>query len=108
MRRRAPAATIEAASCGQTRGRTARSLPKGDQSPMKVLRLLYVLCARAYYARALAEIDLLHPDVPRIVLRLHELEIERRHLCDNCAAANRGQGQGPSTKARELQWHAPV
>lgn len=40
---------------------------------MKVLELLHLTFARAWYRWALREIDPLHPDVPRILLRQREL-----------------------------------
>lgn len=45
---------------------------------MKVLYLLYLVCARSFYRWAMREIDPLHPDVSNIVLRLHELELKHR------------------------------
>lgn len=41
---------------------------------MKILTLLHLALARAFYRWALREIDPLHPDVPRILLRTQELE----------------------------------
>ena len=40
---------------------------------MKILYLLHVTFARAFYTWAMREIDPLHPDVPRILLRQQEL-----------------------------------
>lgn len=45
---------------------------------MKILNLLHVTVACAFYRWALREIDPLHPDVPRLLLRRQELE-ERAH-----------------------------
>jgi Arc/MetJ family transcription regulator len=45
---------------------------------MEVLRLLYLTTARAFYGWALREIDPLHPDVPRLVLRRYELNERAR------------------------------
>ena len=40
---------------------------------MKILNLLHLALAQAFYRWALREIDPLHPDVPRILLRQKEL-----------------------------------
>ena len=40
---------------------------------MKILNLIHVMIAQAFYNWALAEINPLHPDVPRIMLRQQEL-----------------------------------
>jgi hypothetical protein len=40
---------------------------------MKILNLIHVVFARAFYSWALREIDPLHPDVPRIIRRRQEL-----------------------------------
>ena len=45
---------------------------------MKILNLLHVTLACAFYRWALREIDPLHPDVPKLLLRRQELE-ERAH-----------------------------
>ena len=47
---------------------------------MEVLRLVYLTTVRAFYNWALREIDPLHPDVPKLVLRQHELNDRARHL----------------------------
>ena len=36
---------------------------------MKILNLIHVMVAQAFYQWALREINPLHPDVPRIMLR---------------------------------------
>jgi hypothetical protein len=41
---------------------------------MKIISLLHLTLARAFYNWALREIDPLHPDMPRILLRRQELE----------------------------------
>lgn len=51
---------------------------------MQVIRLVYLASIRAFYRWALREIDPLHPDVPRLVLRQYELNerttrLLRRH-----------------------------
>lgn len=45
---------------------------------MDILNLVYVMTARAFYDWALREIDPLHPDLPRLVLRQHELDERTR------------------------------
>lgn len=40
---------------------------------MKILNLIHVMVAQAFYSWALREINPLHPDVPRIMLRRMEL-----------------------------------
>lgn len=45
---------------------------------MKIFSLLHVTIARAFYSWALREINPLHPDVPRIVLRRQQLD-EKAH-----------------------------
>lgn len=47
---------------------------------MKVLNLIHVMFAQAFYKWAMAEINPLHPDVPRIRIRQQELEDKARRL----------------------------
>ena len=47
---------------------------------MKVLRFIHISLASAFYAWALREINPLHQDVPRIVLRQRELQDQSRDL----------------------------
>ena len=47
---------------------------------MNVLKLIQVVLAQAFYRWALREMNPLHPDVPRIVLRQQELADEARRL----------------------------
>jgi hypothetical protein len=47
---------------------------------MKILNLIHVMVAQAFYKWALREIDPLHPDVPRIMLRRQELEDKARRI----------------------------
>jgi hypothetical protein len=44
-----------------------------DNDSMKILNLIHVMLAQAFYDWALREINPLHPDLPRIVLRQKEL-----------------------------------
>jgi hypothetical protein len=47
---------------------------------MKILNLIHVMVAQAFYGWALREINPLHPDVPRIMLRRQELEDKARRI----------------------------
>jgi hypothetical protein len=47
---------------------------------MKILSLLHLTLARAFYSWALREINPLHPDVPRIVLRRQQLDDKAHRL----------------------------
>ncbi len=47
---------------------------------MKILTLLHVTLAQAFYKWAMREIDPTHPDVPRIMLRQKELADKQRQL----------------------------
>jgi hypothetical protein len=47
---------------------------------MKILDLIHVMFAQAFYRWALREINPLHPDVPRIMLRQNELADKARRL----------------------------
>jgi hypothetical protein len=40
---------------------------------MKIVHLIHVMLAQAFYNWALREIDPLHPDVPKIIRRQSEL-----------------------------------
>ncbi|MEO5670679.1 MAG: hypothetical protein ABIR26_08300 [Ramlibacter sp.] len=47
---------------------------------MKILDLIHVMFAQAFYSWALKEINPMHPDVPRIMLRRRELQEKAKHL----------------------------
>jgi len=47
---------------------------------MKILTLLHVTLAQAFYRWAMREIDPTHPDVPRIMLRQQELSDKAQRL----------------------------
>lgn len=47
---------------------------------MNIFRLIRVVLAQAFYRWALSEMNPLHPDLPRIVLRQQELADEARRL----------------------------
>ena len=58
--------------------RTAEAQSATEHGAMKIINLLHVTLACAFYRWALREIDPLHPDVPKLLLRRQELE-ERAH-----------------------------
>jgi hypothetical protein len=47
---------------------------------MKILNMLHLALAQAFYRWALSEINPLHPDVPRILLRQKELADRARRI----------------------------
>lgn len=47
---------------------------------MKVLRLLHLTIAGAFYRWAMAEIDPLHPDLPRILVRQSQIRDQTKDL----------------------------
>lgn len=47
---------------------------------MKVLHLLHVVVAQAFYRWAMKEISPMHPDVPKIMLRQHQLREKHRQI----------------------------
>jgi len=47
---------------------------------MKILDLIHVTFAQAFYSWALREINPLHPDVPRIMLRRRELAEKAKQI----------------------------
>lgn len=59
------------------------AIPSGRPTPsssavsniccMKILNLIHVMVAQAFYSWAMREINPLHPDLPRIMLRQKEL-----------------------------------
>lgn len=57
---------------------------RGGASPtiqvMKILNLLHVVVAQAFYKWAMREINPMHPDVPRIMLRQQELSEKYRRI----------------------------
>lgn len=52
----------------------------GDSQPMKVLDLIHVMCAQAFYSWALREINPMHPDLPRIMMRRQELADKQQRI----------------------------
>lgn len=49
-------------------------------NPMKIIKLLHVVVAQAFYKWAMREINPMHPDVPRIMLRQQELAEKYRRI----------------------------
>ena len=47
---------------------------------MKIIHLLHVVCAQAFYRWAMNEISPMHPDVPKIVRRQQELSEKYRRI----------------------------
>lgn len=47
---------------------------------MKILNFIHVTVAQAFYSWAMREINPLHPDVPRIMLRRQELADKQRQI----------------------------
>lgn len=47
---------------------------------MKILDLIHVMVAQAFYGWAMREINPTHPDVPRILLRQRQLEDKARRV----------------------------
>ena len=47
---------------------------------MKILQLLHVVCAQAFYKWAMNEISPMHPDVPKIMVRQQQLAEKYRRV----------------------------
>ena len=47
---------------------------------MKVIHLLHVVVAQAFYRWAMREINPMHPDVPQIMLRQNQLADKYRRI----------------------------
>jgi hypothetical protein len=47
---------------------------------MKILSLIHLLIAQAFYRWAMREINPLHPDLPRIMLRQNELADKAKRI----------------------------
>jgi hypothetical protein len=47
---------------------------------MKILRFIHLTFAQAYYGWAIREINPLHPDVPKLVMRRQELADQARGM----------------------------
>lgn len=59
---------------------TVRLRPSRDIGGMKIINLLHVVVAQAFYRWAMKEINPMHPDVPRIMLRQQELAEKYRRI----------------------------
>ena len=47
---------------------------------MKILNLIHVMFAQAFYKWAMREINPLHPDLPQILLRQKELDDKAKRI----------------------------
>ena len=47
---------------------------------MKILELIRIWTAQAFYRWAISEIDPMHPDLPRLIVRQRELADQARSL----------------------------
>ena len=47
---------------------------------MKILRFIHLTFAQAFYGWALREIDPMHPDLPRLVMKRQELADQARRM----------------------------
>lgn len=47
---------------------------------MKILRFIHLTFAQAFYGWALREIDPMHPDLPKLVMRRQELADQARRM----------------------------
>lgn len=59
-----------------------QSAAAGDPTiaAMKILQLLHVVCAQAFYKWAMNEISPMHPDVPKIMVRQQQLAEKYRRV----------------------------
>ena len=56
-------------------------LPLGRTiGPMKILHFIHVTFAQAFYGWALREIDPMHPDLPKLVMKRQQLADEARRM----------------------------
>ena len=49
-------------------------------TPMKILNLIHITVAQAFYSWALREINPMHPDLPRIMMRKMELADKSKRM----------------------------
>lgn len=61
-------------------GTTGRRATARHHHGMKILHLLHVVLAQAFYRWAMREINPTHPDVPRIMMRQHQLAEKHRRM----------------------------
>ena len=76
IRRRA-VTNLAAGSRAKTTGIAA---PGGTMADMKIFNFIHVVFAGAFYRWALREIDPMHPDLPRILLRKRELAEKQNRI----------------------------
>jgi len=73
-------ALSQSAGDGCVRYLQAREAGSPTMGPMKILNLLHVVCAQAFYRWAMKEISPMHPDVPKIMVRQHQLAEKYRRV----------------------------
>ena len=54
--------------------------PAPHHGPRKIISLLHVVLAQAFYRWAMREINPMHPDVPKIMLRQQQLAEKYRRI----------------------------
>jgi hypothetical protein len=59
---------------------TGLALSLGPNRFMKILNLIHITVAQAFYSWALREINPMHPDVPRIMMRRRELADKQQQI----------------------------
>jgi hypothetical protein len=65
---------------GRARNLQVASGPAATIAVMKILHLLHVVTAQAFYRWAMKEISPMHPDVPKIMLRQQQLAEKHRRI----------------------------
>jgi hypothetical protein len=73
-------ALSETASNGPVRNLQGVTKLAAIITPMKIINLLHVVCAQAFYRWAMKEINPMHPDVPKIMLRQQQLNEKYRRI----------------------------
>jgi hypothetical protein len=70
----------ESTSHGRVRSLQAESSLTAPSIGMKIINLLHVVLAQAFYRWAMKEINPMHPDVPKIMLRQQQLAEKYRKI----------------------------
>jgi len=70
----------ETTNRGHGRSLQAESRLTAPSVGMKIINLLHVVLAQAFYRWAMKEINPMHPDVPRIMLRQQQLAEKYRKI----------------------------
>jgi hypothetical protein len=70
----------ESTSRGRAENLQAPTGSAAPYAPMKVLDLLHVMVAQAFYKWAMREINPMHPDVPKIMVRQQQLAEKYRRV----------------------------